>query len=500
MADISPSTAPALQSTADPTPYVPVSWMAVAAVTVAGLFAFLLLLLGISAFINKKPLLMPELLVLPAIAIVLSFAARRMIRNSEGTRTGENLALTAWWLSLVLGLGYIAYLFAIDFSVRKDAENEVIRWVNLVRDDKEDKLPRAFHRTLAPGTRQGVGQDDWFRMRALFANPTLTFETSDFVRLVQRNKGECDFTPTGLKDWSYKPGMIDCVYTGKIVCPEGTFPIQVQLKGFEGVTEAGGGRQWMVVLPQSGVFIAQDQVTRTPYGWLLLLLEVDGAGFAKEFVGNLAGGATLYPYLYRGYIEPKGNKQTWATISGTTNLRIAIGGGLGIGVPHGTGYTDYMEKQFFRLPRGANPTDAQRDAFLKNWYALGAVPAGTRLKDQSGNIVDKENIITVTDTAVEVRFPLELPLLGTAGKLESARGRLVVQTTDKELLDELKQLRAAADPAKGTAEFPEQLRRRKPVPWRVVRIESDLAPVSVAPQGGPGGPGGPGPDMMGGPG
>src|SRR5262245_39841596 len=118
MADATP--APALASTADTVPYVPVSWMAVAAITVAGLFVIVLVLLAFSALLANNPRVQPELLALRALGIVLGFAARRVIRNSEGTRTGENLANMAWWISLVAGLGYAAYLLAIDYSVRRD--------------------------------------------------------------------------------------------------------------------------------------------------------------------------------------------------------------------------------------------------------------------------------------------------------------------------------------------------------------------------------------------
>ncbi|MCI0702129.1 MAG: hypothetical protein L0241_13685 [Planctomycetia bacterium] len=486
MADISPSTAPVLQSTADQTPYVPVSWMAVAAMSVAALFAATLLVLGVSAFISKKPLLMPELLVFPVIAIVMSFAARRMIRNSEGTRTGEKLAASAWWISLVLGLGYIAYLFAIDFSVRKDAEKEVQRWIDLVRDDKDaDALTRAFHRTLPPGARQGIGPTDRIRMRNQYPEPYLMFENCDLVKLAQRNRGQCDFQATGVKDWSYKPGMIDCVYSGKIVCPEGVFPIAVPLKGFEGVTESGGGggggRQWMVMPPQGTGFIEHDKVTRTPYGWLVFILEFDGSSFGKEFVSHLVGGPAYHAYLYRGFIVPGGDKQLWGVIAATAPVRLAVGGGLGMAAPYnGSNYTQYTQTQFFRLPGGGTPTTEQKQKFLASWNLLGVMPAGTRLKDQAGNVADKENIITITDTAIEVRVPIEIPLL-SPGKVESARGRLVVECKDQALLNELKQLKAAADPSQSTLDPPEQVARTQPIPWRVVRIESDLVPVSIGP-------------------
>src|SRR5690348_16118686 len=123
------TSAPALPSTADPIPYVPVSWMAVAAFAVASLFVAILLAFGIAAFLAKKPLVQAELLALPAVGVVLCFAARRVIRNSEGTRTGENLANTAWWICVIAGLGYAAYLLAIDFAIRRDAKAELERWV-----------------------------------------------------------------------------------------------------------------------------------------------------------------------------------------------------------------------------------------------------------------------------------------------------------------------------------------------------------------------------------
>src|SRR5262245_61762458 len=134
-----PSPAPALPSTADPVPYVPVSWMAVAAATVAGLFIAILLALAVSAFVTKRPLVQAELLVFPAIGIVLSFAARRMIRNAEGTRTGDNLANIAWWTCVIGGLGYAAYLLAIDFAIRRDARIELERWVDHLKSGDPER-------------------------------------------------------------------------------------------------------------------------------------------------------------------------------------------------------------------------------------------------------------------------------------------------------------------------------------------------------------------------
>src|SRR5438552_3382203 len=174
---------PALPSTADATPYAPISWMAVAAVGVAAVFVLILVVSGLDAWWNKKPLIMPEVLFLPAVAIVLAFAARRMIRNAEGTRVGEDLANIAWWMSLVLALVYFAYLMAVGYSIRRDAETEVQRWVDYIR--AEDYV-RAFDRTLPAQSRVGA---DEAKMRSLHREQFFQFQQTDLARVAARNKG-----------------------------------------------------------------------------------------------------------------------------------------------------------------------------------------------------------------------------------------------------------------------------------------------------------------------
>lgn len=495
-----PTHSPSLPSTADAAPYVPVSWMAVAALAVSGLFALLLLAFGAAAFSNKKQLLMEErLLLLPVIAVVLSFAARRMIRNSEGTRAGVNLVDTAWWLALVLGLCYVAYLFAIDYAVRKDARGEVDKWMGYVAPATPKDIRGAFWRTLPPGARQSVSPDDEYRMEGRFRDELLMFRNCDLVRLAQRNRGEFEYVPGGVT-WSYKPGTIDCTVTGTATCPEGTFPVIVPLKGVEGVTggEGGAKRQWMIVRPPGGGFIDQRTATRTAYGWLLLDLEMDGGGFGKGFVGHLAAGPGSRAYAYRAFVAPGGDRPGWGAVATDPVAQFAFA--IPAQALGDAGYADYMANQFYKLPGGGEPSPDQKTKFAASWSAQGVRPAGDKLKDQGGGAIDKEDVLALTDTAVEVRVPVEIPLLNT-GKLEVARGRVVVACTDPALLAELKQLKASANPSQGTVSPPVDMTRRK-VAWRVVRIESDLAPVNVAPSGpgGPGGmPGGPG-GMPGGPG
>ena len=488
-----PTHSPSLPSTADAVPYVPVSWAAAAAATVAGVFFLALAAFGYFAFANKKPLLMEELLVLPAVAIVLSFAARRMIRNSEGTRTGllygTDLVNAAWWLALVLGLGYIAYLFAIDRAITRDARGEVDRWMGSIAKGTEEDTLLAFHRTLPPGKRQSVSPNDKYQMRVLFRDDLLGFENSDLLRLAQRNRGAFEYAPGGVT-WKYTPGTIDCTATGTATCPEGTFPVLVPLKGMEGVTggEGGGsGRHWMIVRPQGGGFIDQRAATRTEYGWLLLVLEVDGGAFGKGFVSHLAGpgGRT---YAYRGFVAPGGDRAGWGAVAMDPGAQFVFA--IPAQALGDAGYADYMANQFYKLPGGGEPSPDQKSKFATAWAGQALRPAGDKLKDPTGAAIDKEDVIALTDTAIEVRVPVEIPLQNP-GKIQVARGRLVVACTDPAVVAELKALKASANPSQGSSSPPEEMVRRKAA-WRVVRVESDLAPVDVAPPGGAGGPGGPG--------
>ncbi|MDY3557004.1 hypothetical protein R5W24_006187 [Gemmata sp. JC717] len=482
-----PTQPPALPSTADTTPYVPIAWSAVAAAAVAGLFAVLLLVLGVSAFVNKKPLLIEELLILPVIGVVLSFAARRLIRNSEGTRTGESLADAAWWLSLVLGLAYFAYLFAISFAVRREAKTEVERWIGLIqKGDPED----AFFLTIPPGARQGVPKSDKLALRGRYGEELLAFKGTDLMRLAQRNGDQLRFTPGEVAEWSYKPGTIDCISNGEITCPEGKFPVVVGLKGVEGVTGADVGRQWMIVRPQSGGFIRQDKAERTTYGWMLLMLEANGGAFGKAFIDHVGFGPAGHPYLYRAFAEEGGDPK-WLTVARDPFLQIAFAIPTAAAYPNANpgGFPD----GFFTAPGGEKST--KLDRFLSGWNALGLFEAGRRLKDPGGNVSDKEPTLKVTDAAVELYIPVELPL-PNVNKVETARGRLVVVTKDPALLEELKQRKAGAVAGeKPSLNPPPDLERWAAVRWRVARIESDLVPVTLGPAAGDarsGGPGGPG--------
>lgn len=476
------STAPALPSTADPTPYVPVSWMAVAAMLVSGLFAVVLLGLAISAFISKRPLIMMQLLVFPVIGVVLSFAARRMIRNAEGTRTGEKLANAAWWTSLVAGLGYAAYLFAIDLSIKQDAQGEAQRWTEFVVKGEWD---RAFLRTVEPARRPGLRPDP-VKLQAEFPDPYLAFSQCDLIQLVQRNRGDCTITLGGMKDKVYKPTGIDCIIGAELKCPEGKFGLNIALRGTEGITGAEGGtRQWMIVPPRNG-FVARDQIALTPYGWAVSDLHYSGAQYGKQVLDTIEkSGTWVHPLVYHEQIADTAKLPFWTALGQTTPARVAVAGGIANLAPFYTAdYTHYIRNEFFRLPGGGKPSNEQQMIFADSWNTYGLVRPGSRLK----NSPDTNERVVITDRAVEVHVPCELPFKSTEMSNVAARCRLVVTSSDPALLAELRQLRAAADPNQASVTPPDNFRKRD-FRWRVARLETDLQRVEASLRPIPGSPG-----------
>jgi len=383
MADATPH--PALPSTTDTVPYVPVSWMAVAASTVAGLFVVVLLTLGLSAFIAKKPLVIPELLILPLAGLVLSFAARRMIRNSEGTRTGEWLANSAWWTSLLVGLGYAAYLFGVDFSVRRDAQDEVQRWVGYLAsaDGKQTEFNRAFLRTLEPGARGPLSHEDTASLQARYPEQFLAFNQAELVRVARRNAGSCQYTAGGVKEWVSKPGLIECSVVGTPKCPEGTFPVEVAPRGFEAGGKAESvGRQWMVVHNPQGGFVLREKVARTPYGWLVFDLEQSGGQFGRGFVEQSGANAAVRAYMYQVSVnpQPQPSEAFWQVVpffSAVTHPFTRIDTRMLL--PLTRDYQTFVQERFARLPGGGDLTADKRGQFAKSWTEFGLLMPGRRL-------------------------------------------------------------------------------------------------------------------------
>jgi hypothetical protein len=450
--------------------------MAVAAIGVASLFVGVLLAWGISAFVAKKPLLQPEFLALAAVGLVLSFAARRVIRNAEGTRTGENLANAAWWICLIAGLGYGAYLLAIDFAIRRDARAALDRWIERINAGDDESINDAFLRTREPAQRGQISPKDTAQIDGRFRDDYLAFRQTDLVRIARRNQGDCQIVPSGVKEWMYRAGGIDCAFSGTMKCPEGIFPFLVGIRGVEQTGGETAGRQWWIVFNAASGFITRDQRRLTSYGWMLMSLEESAASFAGQFLQNVRSGPWTMPYAYHAMIKPDPilPARTWQLIASTTPGRIAVAGGITATRPYTDDYVRFsFPDHFFKATGGKEPSPEQRALFKAIWDTSGILPPGSRVR----NSPDTTNMATITETSVEVRIPCELPFPSSdTGAV--ARGKLVVVSTEPGLVQELKRLRSEANPDNGTSTPPLEILQRD-FKWRLVRLESDLVKVQM---------------------
>ncbi len=463
--------------------YAPVSWTAVASFALAILFALVLAVTLISGFRRGQLVIEPPLLAIPAVVVVLALVARRQIRASEGTRVGERYANIGWWIAVVGGLIYVTYLFAIEFSIRRDAAREFDTWAGYLRkinptDPKDESFYSACHMTLDPGVRNSVPPSDPARMEAAFRDQVAAFRNCDVVRVCARNPGAVDFRTHGLRNWQQKPTEIDCTLVATLVTPEGEHGMVVPMRAV--VDEKTKRRRWQIALAPGG-FVKTRNLSR--YGWLVEYLEGSGRQYAYDMMANLntpGGGRTAY----MGYIDPALDPQRATallkSVSATATPRGGVAGSAATAVPPSPpGAMAYLTGKVFTKPDGGPHDSADQARFAALWNTPGRItPAGAVTR--SGP--ETNPILRIEPDAVECHMPIDIILGGQGPATLSAKGVIVmrvVAAADPALFADVNSARQAgasgglSDRSVVTSDV-----LNHHVPWRVVRIESDLRPIA----------------------
>lgn len=500
MAETSYQTSPKLTQTADGLPYAPISLFAVAAAVSALIFAIIFGLLAVSSILKKQPMIMQELLFLPALTLVLAFAAFCHLRNSEGTRSGKlfgiNLVTFAAGTALLIGAGYAAYLGAIEFAVRKDAENVFLEWSSNLKnlnsaDPYDPGVTKAVHRTIEPSAQQRIAATDTAGLRAAFGEMFTQFSQCDIVRICRRNPGQVEFKPLGLIEWVRNPQRVTCTLNAEIVSPEGVHTFSLKM-----IAEIApnGQRIWALENKPSYVNVMTRRLT--PYGKKIEDLEILGGLMAHRFIEPMG------PQVLTRLTDPDDLEAFHARIFDdfmnqsfpttrelkmvSVRMRVAIGGGLSAVDPKTMGYEKRLIGEIFQplLPAVNLSADEKikmeteaRAKFDAVWRGNRILRPGTMLR----NSKDVFPILSVDEKGARVSAPLELVLPGGESASNTARGRVILECTDAPSLEELKTLRASADPTRavlaGQPEPPMGI-----ITWRVVRIESDMKPAPVGVQ------------------
>ena len=479
--------------------YAPISWTAVASLAVAVAFLLVMAWRGVEAYGERQSLIDPRLLVFPAAAVLLAFVARRQILGSEGTRTGLRYANAGWYIAAVGGLTYATYLFAIEFTIRRDAEREFLTFANRLTDLKpadpaDPGLYAAIYGLIPPGARASVaGAEDAAGMDAGFKDVVLGFRSTDLVRVCSRNPGRVTFETTGLVDWDQKPRLITCTIKAKLSCPEGDFDLVVPMRA---EVEDNRQRRWMVVAGKEG-FVRGQRLT--PYGWLVGGVEKSGQQFTASFMTTLsAPGASNFALM--AYVLPGSDFDAVGRFTAAMNSsmvgRSAVAGPLGL-FPALPPDAEPALAGLFARPDSKPLTDAERRLFREAWASPQRItPPGVSLKTNA----DSATQLLLGEGTVSLVQSAEVVLSQEGQAPPTARAKLLLSVpaaAAAELAAELGRLRDESASAPRTAAPPKSLETPRFAPWRVARIVSDLKAVPVAREG-PGGPPGGGGGMMGG--
>jgi hypothetical protein len=488
--------APKLDVAREAQPYAPVSWAAVAAFATAVLFVVLLVFYGLQSWLKKQPLLYDMFLVLPILTLVLAFVGWMHVRNAEGTRTGRKLAVYAFWIGLLGVLGYGSYLLAISLAVRADTEKQFVEWVKDLSDIDPDNpadpgLYRAFHKTIQPGLRAGVSPESVTAMDRRFGNQIAGFRQNDLVAICYRNRGQLKFIPQGLVDWKMapktvqSPATLDANIAATVECPEGVYEVNVAMRA---TTNEAGQRDWQLVpVPNNLVKSAR----LTDYGRRLYELKDTARQAAERFLFFAQDPAKQD----RGYLlfvkSPYTPAAEQAYLNQLPKLPAMFVIGAVVAVERSViGYeADLFNRVFVPVMGPDAPKDPaelkkreedMRKQFGFVWNAGRLRKAGTVAKDNP----DKDPVLVVGPDRVTVRYPIELALPGGESATNTARGRIILECTDPAVLAELKKQRTVANPATATdASTPLTNWTPLHAPWKVVKIESDMAPMpSTAPR------------------
>ena len=493
MADTTPRL---YSSPADPrAEYAPVSWMAATALFVAVSFTLILLVLVRYAFLSNEPLIASWLFIFPILGLVMAFAGRRHIRNSEGTRTGLTLATTAWWICVVTGLAYGAYVLATEYTVQADTEKQFGAWAeNLKKIEpqtaNDPALASAFYQTLPPSQRVAFSATNTTAMQDRFGQDFVTFRQNKLSMIIQRNPGQCELVPQRLKQWQQSPGKIECALAAILRCPEGEFAMVIPMEA----TIDKGKRDWQI---KSFDGYVQDApgTKRTPYGWNVEWLDYTGKAAADNFLkvaGSFPDAILAQPVAFEIYHTGSIAPLDGSRIIATASDRAMLTGVLGLIWPTSPAYAQALVGGFFvqtPLPDGKMTPDANaKEDFAFCWSNIAydkITMAGRTLSAST----DKNCSMRFYPDRVELAVPIELKTIKSDPKNSAALGRMILTLDDKTILAELATTRDEGLKGARTGDIPAEL-QKKTCPWKVTRIESNLKVIRAAPPAGAGGQGG----------
>lgn len=253
--------------------YRPLSLLALAGFGLAVLYALVVVIGAAAALFNRIPWLMPNwTFLLPVAALVVCWAARTRIRDSEGTLSG--LAFTTWGfrLTIVIGLTYAAYYGFTFFAVRLQATECADRFFEQI---EQGHLEQAFLMSQGILAKNADSDDLRNTLQSRFNNPLgppgsagpfSLFRQMHFVRFLEMAGPRAKIVFRGVNDWGYEKGGYRVVLKYHVITDLGEFDVSVETFGRDPKPDEPKGLKWEVRLAQGATDMLPDSWRPTPLG------------------------------------------------------------------------------------------------------------------------------------------------------------------------------------------------------------------------------------------
>jgi hypothetical protein len=292
-------------SGSEPVFYRRMSGFAIAGFVAGAFFTVYILIEAAVGFRSGDPVLLSPLMqAIPIAGIVLSLIALLAISRSEGTLGGRGLAVWGVWLSLVVGLGYIAYYGATYAAVRQQADDFVVRWFQKLA---QGKIAWAFLDTQSPSLRLRANPENLPEIEIRFnqvLRPTGTsgaeakgmfdiFRGTDWVKGISYSGSDIQIEPLGVSDWGYTNREYKVRRLYRITSRDGVYEILVPAVGTESERHEFEGRQWNIAFPETK--LASSKLSESAAR--INSLRSDASRFATAWMLKIQRGELTSAYL-----------------------------------------------------------------------------------------------------------------------------------------------------------------------------------------------------------
>ncbi len=332
------------QTPASSTTYQPLSLLAMAGFGLSVVYALVVLVGGAVSLAGHVPWLMPYwTFLIPVAVLIVCWAARTRILNSEGTLSG--LAFTTWGsrLAILFSITYAAYYFATFLAVRGpaiDCANDFFQKI------EKGQLEQAFMMSQDINTKNMSSEALRDQIQGRFNQPmggaspapgTFTrFCQERFVRFLQMDGEQASTIPTGVSVWEYTKNGYHVVLSYHVATSLVEFDMKVETYGRDPKPGEGKGRQWLLLLTRGETSIIPDTIKEKPRGKEFVQRSLKAQNFAQEWAAKASDVESLQPAereayskLIRGYDNLWTGKEQREDIIGRIRHTFQPSGGKG---------------------------------------------------------------------------------------------------------------------------------------------------------------------------